>query len=90
ETCWELLGHDAMVIDTPWPKADPELTAFDTVNYAVQVNGKLRAVKQVAKGTDGEAVKRAALELPEIVRALDGKAPKRIIVVPERIVNIVV
>jgi leucyl-tRNA synthetase len=78
------------MVDTPWPKADPELTAFDTVNYAVQVNGKLRAVRQFARGTDSEAVKGAALGLDEVKRALDGKTPKRIIVVPDRIVNIVV
>ena len=90
ESCWEMLGHTTMMVDTAWPKADPKLTAFDTVNYAVQVNGKLRAVRQFARGTDSEAVKGTALGLDEVKRALDGKTPKRIIVVPDRIVNIVV
>jgi len=89
ETCWQSLGHKEMVVETPWPKADPDLVAFDTVNYAVQVNGKLRAVRQFPKGTDKETVEQTALALDEVKRALDGKPPKRVIVVPERIVNIV-
>ena len=89
ETCWQSLGHKTMVVEAQWPAADPELTAFDTVNYAVQVNGKLRAVRQFPKGTDKETVERTALALDEVKRALDGKPPKRVIVVPERIVNIV-
>jgi len=90
ETCWQSLGHKTMVVETAWPVADPELTAFDTVNYAVQVNGKLRAVRQFPKGADKATVESTVLALDEVKRALDGKPPKRVIVVPERIVNIVV
>ena len=89
ETCWQSLGHKTLVVETAWPVADPGLVAFDIVNYAVQVNGKLRAVRQFPKGTDKEIVERTVLDLEEVKRALDGKPPRRVIVVPERIVNIV-
>ncbi len=90
ETCWQALGHTTLLVDAPWPKADAALVASDTVTYAIQVNGKLRATQDFAKGTDKATVEAAALALEPIVRALDGKPPKRVIVVPERIVNIVV
>jgi leucyl-tRNA synthetase len=89
EACWMALGHAGMAVDAAWPKADPALTKADTVTYAIQVNGKLRATRQFTPGTDKAAVESAALAMAEIVRALDGKPPKRVIVVPERIVNIV-
>jgi leucyl-tRNA synthetase len=89
ESCWEKLGYATLLVDAPWPKADPALLASDTVTYAIQVNGKLRATRQFAKGTDKATVEKEALALEPVARALDGKAPKRVIVVPERIVNIV-
>jgi leucyl-tRNA synthetase len=90
ETCWQALGHTSLAADAPWPKADPALTQANVVTYAVQVNGKLRATRQFSPGTDKITVESAVLAMDEVVRALDGKAPKRVIVVPERIVNIVV
>jgi leucyl-tRNA synthetase len=90
ETAWQALGHDTLVVDTPWPKADASLVASDTVTYAIQVNGKLRATRQFAKGTDKATVEKEALALEPVARALDGKPPRRVIVVPDRIVNIVV
>jgi leucyl-tRNA synthetase len=89
ETCWQALGHETMVIDTPWPKADPALVRSDTVTIAVQVNGKRRAEITVAAQADEEAIRKAALAEAGVARALDGKAPKRVIVVPGRIVNVV-
>ncbi len=90
ETCWQALGHATMLVDTAWPKPDAALTRSDTVTYAVQVNGKLRGTVQVAQGTANGTVEAAALGLDPVTRALDGKTPKRVIVVRERIVNIVV
>jgi leucyl-tRNA synthetase len=90
ETCWQALGHRTMVVDTPWPAADPELVRSDTVTIAIQVNGKRRAEITVAAEADEESVRAAALAEPGVIRALDGKAPKRVIVVPGRIVNIVI
>jgi leucyl-tRNA synthetase len=89
ESCWECLGHKTLLVDAPWPKADPALTRSDSVTIGVQVNGKLRGSLEIARGSDNKSVETAALTLDGVVRALEGKAPKRVIVVPERIVNIV-
>jgi leucyl-tRNA synthetase len=89
ETCWETLGHKTLLVDTPWPKAIAALTVSDTVTIAVQVNGKLRATRQMPPDMDKGEVERIALELPEVQRVLEGKTPKKVIVVPNRIVNIV-
>jgi len=89
ETCWEMLGLATMVVDTPWPKADPALVRADTVTIAVQVNGKLRGTIETGRETGDEALKAQALALDAVARALDGKPPKRVIVVPGRIVNVV-
>jgi leucyl-tRNA synthetase len=90
ETCWELLGHATMLVETAWPKADADLVRSDTVTIAVQVNGKRRGELSLARGTDEKSVQAAALALEGVVRALEGKPPRRVIVVPERIVNIVI
>jgi leucyl-tRNA synthetase len=90
ETCWEALGHQMMLVDTPWPSFIAALTKSDTVTIAVQVNGKLRATRQLPQGTDKAEVERIALDLDEVKKALDGKTPKKVIVVPNKIVNVVV
>jgi leucyl-tRNA synthetase len=89
ETCWEALGHKTMVVETPWPTYIEELTRTDSVTIAIQVNGKRRDEVTVAVNADEETIKKAALARDGVVRALDGKAPKRVIVVPNRIVNVV-
>src|SRR5581483_3693300 len=89
ESCWKALGHRTLVVETPWPKADPALVRSDTVTIAVQVNGKLRGTMELSRGLDSKAVEQAALSLEPVARALEGRTPRRVIVVPERIVNIV-
>jgi leucyl-tRNA synthetase len=89
ETCWQGLGHDTLVVETAWPKADPGLVRADSITIAVQVNGKRRGEIELAVGADKAAAEQAALALEPIQRALDGKPPKKVIVVPNRIVNIV-
>jgi leucyl-tRNA synthetase len=89
ESCWQTLGHAKLVAETQWPKYDPHLTASDNVTIAIQVNGKRRGEITVAKGAENKAVETAALAEDGVKRALDGKAPKKVIVVPNRIVNIV-
>jgi leucyl-tRNA synthetase len=74
---------------TPWPVADEALIASDMLTIAVQVNGKLRGTIAVTPGADNASVEAAALALDTVTRALDGKKPRRVIVVPDRIVNIV-
>ena len=73
----------------PWPEANPELILDEHVTIAVQVNGKLRATLQLAKDTDKEEVERTALNQEAVKAAIDGKAVRKIIVVPNRIVNVV-
>jgi leucyl-tRNA synthetase len=90
EELWQALGHKSLLADSPWPLPEDALLVDDTVTIAVQLNGKLRGTLQLAKDTPKDVAEGAALALPEIVRALDTKTPKRVIVVPNRIVNVVV
>jgi leucyl-tRNA synthetase len=89
EELWQTLGHATLLADAAWPAAEAALLVDDTVTVAVQVNGKLRSTVQIAKDASKDVAEHAALALPEIARALDGKAPKRVIVVPNRVVNVV-
>ncbi|MDB5586846.1 MAG: leucine--tRNA ligase [Devosia sp.] len=90
ETCWEALGKSGLVADALWPDVDPALLVDDSVTMPIQINGKRRAEIVVAKGTASADVEALVLSLDEIVRILDGNAPKKIVVVPDRIVNVVV
>ena len=90
EELWQSLGHKSLLADSPWPLAEDALLVDDTVTVAVQLNGKLRGTLQLPKDAAKEDAEKAALALPELARGLDGKAPKRVIVVPNRIVNVVV
>ena len=89
ETCWEALGHKMLVATARWPHADRRLVQSNTVTIAVQVNGKRRGEIEIPVAADEEAVKNCALALDSVQRALEGKSPRRIIVVPGRIVNVV-
>ena len=90
EEAWVALGHDTMLVDMPWPEADPGFLVSDTVTMPIQVNGKKRGEIEVAKGTPKDDVEAAVLADPKITQYLDGKPPKKVIVVPERIVNVVI
>jgi leucyl-tRNA synthetase len=89
EECWSLLGRDGLAAEAPWPAADPSLLVEDTLTLPVQINGKKRADVVVARDAANSDIEAAVLELEAVRRALDGKAPKKIIVVPQRIVNVV-
>ena len=89
EELWQALGHKSLLADSPWPMAEDALLVDDTVTVAVQLNGKLRGTIALAKDAPKDVAEKTALGLPEIVRALEGKTPKRVIVVPNRIVNVV-
>lgn len=89
EEAWAASGNDGLIADADWPMVDPALLVDDEVTVAVQVNGKLRDTLTLAKGLDREAAEAAALASEKIVRALDGKTPRKVIVVPDRLVNIV-
>ncbi len=90
EEAWALLDQPGLVCDAVWPVANPALLVDDEVTIAVQVNGKLKGDFTAAKGSDKAALEAAALALPNVQRTLDGAVPKKIIVVPDRLVNIVV
>jgi leucyl-tRNA synthetase len=89
EQAWEALGETGMVADAPWPNVDPALLFEDEVTIAVQINGKLRDTLSAAKGTSKADLQALALGSDKIARQLDGLTPKKIIVVPDRLVNIV-
>jgi leucyl-tRNA synthetase len=89
EECWRVLGHRTMVVDQPWPKADASLTASDEVTIAVQVNGKRRDEIRLPKGLPQAKVETAVLALDNVKRALDGRPVKRVVVVTDRIANVV-
>jgi leucyl-tRNA synthetase len=89
EELWAAMGNETLVATTAWPAADPALLVEDAVTIAIQVNGKLRDTLGLARGLPQEAAKAAALASANVQRALDGLTVRKIIVVPDRIVNIV-
>jgi leucyl-tRNA synthetase len=89
EECWRALGHDTLVAETPWPVADPALLVSDTVTVAVQVNGKRRGEIGIERGLGNTEVEAAVLRLDNVRRAINGKPIRKVIVVPDRIVNVV-
>ena len=90
ETCWEALGKPGLVTDAPWPTVDPALLVDDIVTMPIQINGKRRGEITVAKGLSAAEVEQRVLSMDEIVRILAGQTPKKIVIVPDRIVNVVV
>ena len=89
ESCWQRLGGEGLLADRPWPTADPARLVEDIVVLPVQVNGKLRGRLEVARGSESADVEAAALALDSVQRQLEGRAPRRIVVVPDKIVNVV-
>jgi len=90
ESCWALLGNDTMLVDTLWPQVDATLLVDSTVIIPVQVNGKRRGEITVEKDAPNDVVEREALSLDAVARMLEGKPPKKVVIVPNRIVNVVV
>lgn len=90
EEMWAALGHKELLCLQPWPKADPALLVDETVTVAVQVNGKLRGTIDVPRDAGEAESRNAALLLPGVVAAMAGKPARKVVVVPNRIVNVVV
>ncbi|MBJ3786582.1 leucine--tRNA ligase [Devosia sediminis] len=90
ESCWEVLGKQGLVADAGWPEVDPALLVDDEVTLPIQVNGKRRGEITVPKGMAAAEVETQVLALDVVQKALDGKTPKKVVVVQDRIVNIVV
>ncbi|HZI09384.1 MAG TPA: leucine--tRNA ligase [Myxococcus sp.] len=90
EAMWERLGHQPFACTQSWPEFDPALTVKESVTVAVQVNGKLRATFDAPQGASEDDLKARALELPQVQKHLEGKQPRRMIVVRGTLVNVVV
>ncbi len=89
EECWEALGHKTFVAQSPWPVADRSLIQSPHVTYVAQVNGKKRGELTIERDADPKRIERAALALDGVVRAMDNKPVRKVIIVPHRIVNVV-
>ena len=90
EEAWEVLEGHGLIADASWPEVDPALLVEDEVTIAVQIKGKLRDTLTVAKGLPNEELERLALASDKVQRSLDGAAIRKVIVVPDRLVNLVV
>ncbi|MDP7227530.1 MAG: leucine--tRNA ligase, partial [Alphaproteobacteria bacterium] len=90
EEAWQALGMDGLLADAPWPEADPALLVEASITIAVQLNGKMRATLEIEPDQPEDSVREAALALDKVKSAVGDKAVRRVIVVPNRIVNIVV
>ncbi len=89
EEGWAAIGETGLIAEAAWPTVDPALLVEDEVTIAIQVKGKLRDTVTVAKGTAREELEALALASDKVQRALDGAAVKKVIVVPDRLVNLV-
>ena len=90
EEMWQALGGSGLAADQPWPGFDAALAHEDVVTIAVQVAGKLRATLQFPRDMERSALEAAALANDNVIRAIDGTTVRKVIVVPNRIVNVVV
>jgi leucyl-tRNA synthetase len=89
EELWERLGHRTSLAYEPFPEADPAMLVSETVEYPIQVNGRVRSRVTVPASADDAAVQAAALADARVVELLGGASPKKVIVVRGRLVNIV-
>ena len=90
EECWKELGFDRLVAETTWPKADHALIVENDITIPIQVNGKKRGEITISREADAKTVEAAVLALETVQAALEGKPVKKVVVVPQRIVNVVV
>ncbi|MCB1425809.1 MAG: class I tRNA ligase family protein, partial [Notoacmeibacter sp.] len=90
EECWAAIGGEGLVAEQAWPDFDPALVTENEIAYPVQINGKKRGDLTIARDADKAAVEAAVLALDFVQKALEGKPPRKVIVVPQRIVNVVV
>ncbi len=90
EEIWHMLGGEGLIATAPWPVADPEMMRDDTIILPVQINGKRRAEIHVPQDMGKDEVEKTALATDAVQRALEGAQPRKVIVVPGRIVNVVI
>ncbi len=90
EECWTALGHQSMIAEAAWPIADRSLIVENDIVLPIQINGKKRDELTISRQADNSSIEQAVLALESVKAALEGKAPKKIVIVPQRIVNVVV
>ncbi len=90
EELWEMLGHRTSIFREPWPTADAALTLDESAEVVVQVNGKVRARLEVPRGQGEERLKALALDEPRIRQWIQGRTVRKVVVIPDKLVNIVV
>ena len=90
EELWEKLGEKTLIAEQPWPTVDETLLTDDTITMPIQINGKRRGQIEVQKDLNQPDIEKLALAEPAVQKALNGNDPKKVIVVPGRIVNVVV
>jgi len=90
EELWEILGNKESIFKAAWPKYDPRLLVEENVELVIQVNGKLRSKIEVPRGISEDKLKELALKDEKLIPWLEGRAPKRIIVVPQKLINLVI
>ena len=90
EECWIILGNETSLSNTDWPVFDPALLVENEILMPVQINGKKRAELTIAADADQKTIEEALLKLEAVQNALNGGAPKKLIIVPKRIINVVV
>jgi len=86
---WHVLGHDGVIVNELWPEVDESALVEESIQYIVQVNGKLRDKLEVSADADKDSIEKAALETAGAVRNIEGKTVRKVIVVPGKLVNIV-
>ena len=90
EELWQHLGHDTILANTPWPDVNTDFLFENNSTIAVQINGKLKGTITLPRGCKGKEAEKAAMALPKIAETVKNKAVKKIIVVPDRIINVVI
>ncbi|MDH3199221.1 MAG: class I tRNA ligase family protein, partial [Candidatus Krumholzibacteria bacterium] len=90
EELWERLGHAESVFDNPMPKADPRYLIEDTIELVIQINSKIRARETVDANIDEARMREVALAHPRVVEILGERAPRKVVVIPKKLVNIVI
>ena len=90
EELWHSLGHQTLLADTPWPEAEADQLVEKNVTVSVQVNGKLRGTLDLPKDSDDQTAETGALALENVSVAIAGKPIRKVIIVPNRIINVVV
>ena len=87
---WQALGHTSELVNEPWPEHDPSALILEEIEMVVQINGKLRAKLTVPVSADKSSIEQMALSIESVNKFIDGRAVKRVIVVPKKLVNIVI